>query len=297
MSELTTLRIALGKAPLTDYLKTTVAASSEIRLAFEDIKVIHKAFSPMVREQAYDISELAIVTALQAVAYGRPIVLLPAVVASRFQRRCIIGYRPSGVPTPAQLEQARIGVRAYTQTTGMWVRAHLAEDFGLPIECMRWLTRDGAHVAEYRDPPCVEHIDNDASLPDLLRAGAIDAAILGNDLPTDDDFAPVIPDAAARDRAWWETHGFMPINHMVAVSLDTVRREPAALREAYRMMHEADTATRGPASEPCPTRFGFEALREPVEFVVNTCLQQGLLPRRLDVEEIFGPARALLRAD
>lgn len=297
MPEPTTLRIALGNAPLTDWLKRNDGASTSIRFAFEDIKTIHKAFSPMVREQAYDVSELAIVTALQAIAYDRPVVLLPAVVASRFQRRCIIGYRPRGVPTIAQLVTARIGVRAYTQTTGMWVRAHLAEDFGLPIERMRWLTHDGAHVPEFQDPPFVEHIESDASLPDLLRGGDIDAAILGNDLPIDDAFAPVIPDAAARDRAWWEKHGFMPINHMVVASRETVRREPEAVRQAYRLMHEADTATRGPSSEPCPTLFGFEALRGPVEFVIDTCLQQGLLPRRLDIEEVFAPARALLQTD
>jgi 4,5-dihydroxyphthalate decarboxylase len=84
----------------------------------------------------------------------------------------------------------------YTQTTGMWVRTHLAEDYGLPIETMRWITRDGAHVREYVDPPIVEHVPIDKSLPDMPRDGDINAAILGNDLPKDDEFAPVIPDHA-----------------------------------------------------------------------------------------------------
>lgn len=297
MSEPTTLRVALGKAPLTDWLMRSRADDTSLHLVFEDIEPIHKAFSPMVRRQAYDVSELAIVTALQAIAYGRPIMLLPAVVASRFQRRCLIGDRARGVPSPEQLVSARIGVRAYTQTTGMWVRAHLAEDYDLPIERMRWLTRDDAHVAEFRDPSCVERLESDASLPELLRAGEIDAAILGNDLPTHDTFAPVIPDAGARDLAWWKTHGFMPINHMVAVSLDIARQRPEAIREFYRRMREGDLVTRPSPDEPCPTRFGFEALRKPVEFVVDACLRQGLLPRRLDVGDVLGPARSLLQAD
>jgi len=296
MTEPATLRTVLADSPLAAHLRA-MPTNGQVQFAFEVVKPVHKAFAPMVRRQAYDLSELAIVTALQAIAYGRPIVLLPAVVASRFQRGCLIGYRPRGVPTPEQLVDARIGVRAYTQTTGMWVRAHLAEDFGLPIERMHWLTRDPAHVEQFTDPACVEHIERDDSLPDLLREGVIDAAILGNDLPKDADFAPVIADAEARDRAWWQRHGFMPINHMVAASEDACRRDPRAIRAAYRLLREADEATRTKGDDPAPTVFGFEALHGPVAFVIDTCLQQGLLPRRLDMDEVFGPARAILDND
>ena len=83
----------------------------------------------MVQHAEYDVSELAIVTLLQAVAYDRPVVMLPLVIASRLQRGCIIYDRAKGVVTPQALADGRIGVRAYTQTTGMWVRAHLAEDY------------------------------------------------------------------------------------------------------------------------------------------------------------------------
>ena len=65
--------------------------------------------------------------------------------------------RAHGPLAPQELAGKRIGVRSYTQTTGMWVRAHLAGDYALPIERMRWLTRDGAHVQQYADPGFVEH--------------------------------------------------------------------------------------------------------------------------------------------
>ena len=297
MSEPVILRTVLADSPLSAPLKRGEFASASVSFAFEEVKPVHRAFAPMVRRAAYDLSELAIVTALQAIAYGRPVVLLPAVVASRFQRGCLIAYRPHGVPAPERLADKRIGVRAYTQTTGMWVRAHLAEDYGLPVERMHWLTREGAHVEEFADPACVEPLGGHASLPDLLREGSIDVAILGNDLPGDDVFAPVIPDAAVRDRDWWDRHGFMPINHMVVASADAFRSEPAAVREAYRLLREADEATRAPGSGPQPTMFGFDALRGPIRFVIDACLRQGLLPRRLTVEEVLGPARELLGHD
>ncbi|MHB8283934.1 MAG: type 2 periplasmic-binding domain-containing protein [Caulobacteraceae bacterium] len=248
----------------------------------------------MVRREAYDLCELAVVTALQAFAYDRPVVLLPAVIASRFQRGCIISYAPRGPVAPESLADRKIGVRAYTQTTGMWVRAHLAEDYGLPIERMRWVTSDEAHVAEYHDPDCVEAAPDGKSVLDMLRNGDVDAAILGNDLPKDDVFSPVIANAAAVDRAWWEKHGFMPINHMVVVSRETVQRHPDAVRAAYRLMVEADAAVRPADDQPQRTMFGLGKLRGPLQTTIDTCERQKLLPRKLTSDEVLGRAADIL---
>jgi 4,5-dihydroxyphthalate decarboxylase len=294
MGEATVLRTVLADYPHTLPLKTGAVGSDSVRLEFRAVSPIHKAFAPMVREESADVSELAIVTALQAIAFGRPVVLLPVVVASRFQRGCLIAHADRPV-APAELPGRRVGVRAFTQTTGMWVRAHLVEDYGLASRDIKWVTRDGAHVVEYVDPPFVEHGIGENSLPDLLRSGGIDAAILGNDLPDGDEFVPVFPDAAARDREWWQQHGFMPINHMVVAGRTIAGQDPAAVRAAYELLRRADASVHRPDPDaPWPTVFGFAKLREPIEFVIDTCLEQGLLPRRLDVDEVFAPARNIL---
>lgn len=290
------LRTVLANSPLSAPLKRGELTGERVRLDFVEVAPVHKAFAPMVRQQAYDLCELAVVTALQAVAHDRPVVLLPAVVASRFQRGCLIASRARGPLAPRQLAGKRIGVRSFTQTTGMWVRAHLAADYGLATERMHWLTRDSAHVEQYADPGFVEHLPGDKSLPDMLRDGDIDAAILGNDLPQGDEFFPVIADAAARDMAWWQRHRFMPINHMLVASREACRRDPEAVREAYRLLLRADRLIPAMADAPRPTLFGFDSLRIPIGVVIDACVAQGLLPRRLSVDEVFGPAEDILGA-
>ncbi|MGR3867104.1 hypothetical protein ACUXZZ_00795 [Streptomyces graminifolii] len=292
-AELPVLRTVLGDYPHTAPLRNGDIDSARVQLDFVPVSPIHRAFAPMVRDEAYDLCELAIVTALQAIAYGRPIVLLPAVVAARFQRGCLIAHASRPVRGD-DLKGKRIGVRSFTQTTGMWVRAHLAEDFGLAAEDVHWITRDGAHVAEYTDPAFVTHDPRAGHLPDMLREGRIDAAILGNDLPEGDEFVPVVPDASARDEQWWQRHAFMPINHMVAVSASVCREHPSAVREAYALLRRADASVERPDGAPHPTIFGYERLRAPVESVIDACLAQQLLPRRLSPEEVFGPAREVL---
>ncbi|MGL4965249.1 MAG: hypothetical protein ACRC67_28775 [Inquilinus sp.] len=294
MADPVRLKTVLGTYPHTAALKSGDLRSDEVALDFVEVEPVHKAFAPMVRRAEYDLSELAIATALQAIAYGKPVVLLPAVVASRLQRGCLIYHRAHGPVTPRDLAGARVGVRAYTQTTGLWLRAHLAEDYGLAAEDIRWVTSDPAHVEEYADPAFVEHVTADRSLPDRLRAGEIRAAILGNDLPEGDEFAPVISDHAAVDRAWAAKHGFMPINHMVAVSQDTARSRPQAVRAAYALLKQAAAAAPAPADGMSRTMFGFDRLHDAVELTLATCADQRLLPRRLTVGEVFADAEAIL---
>ena len=294
MSKSGTLRTVLATSPLTEPLKSGTVTSPDFTFDFVEVSPVHKAFAPMVRQQSYDLSELAIVTALQAVAYGRPIILLPAVVASRFQRGCLITRRSGGVTSPQDLPGKRIGVRAYTQTTGMWVRAHLAEDYGLATASIRWLTHDPAHVEQYQDPSFVEHATDDRSLPDQLREGITDAAILGNDLPKDEEFVPVIANASVKDSAWYADHGFVPINHLVSASVAACERDPGAIREAYGLLLQSFAQLPAPDGKPSPYAFGLSTLLGPVQYVIEACLEQGLLPRRLVIDEVFGPAETIL---
>ena len=71
---------------------------------------------------------MAIATFLQAKAWGKPRVLLPVVMAARFQQSALLCRADGGIGGPADLAGRRIEVRAYSQTTGMWLRGILADE-------------------------------------------------------------------------------------------------------------------------------------------------------------------------
>jgi 4,5-dihydroxyphthalate decarboxylase len=287
------LRAALGRHPVSAALRGGELTEPGIELAFTDVEPIHRAFAPMVREQAYDVSELAIVTALQAIAFDHPVVILPVVVAARFQRRCLISLSSRPVEDPRELRGRRVGVRAYTQTTGFWVRSHLTEDYGLAAGDIEWVTQDEAHVPEYDDPPFVRRTLS-GGLVDALRSGEIDAAILGNDLPSGDEFAPVITRAVERDHDWYVKHGYVPVNHVVSVSGQILEREPDAVRAAWRLLVRAEEqAASGATDTPRVTMSGIERLTGPVNEIAAASFAQGLLPRPLTADEVLGPIRQL----
>ena len=289
-----TLSTAIGSSAWRKGLELAQADARQFTLNFVDVSPIHRAFAPMAREQKFDVSEMAIVTALQALAYGKPLILLPVTLAARFQHGCLITRKSETDLTPRQLAGRRVGVRAYTQTTGVWLRGILENDYGVPANAVHWVTQEDAHVTEYRDPSWVERAAPGRSLVDLLRSGDIDAAILGNDLPDDPDFIPVISNPRDTAKTWYETHKVVPINHMLVVRKDIASAHPEAIRELWQMIHRAKPqASQGPDMAAIGIAANFPALA----MILKYCEQQKLLPRTMSVHEIFADTVELLRID
>jgi 4,5-dihydroxyphthalate decarboxylase len=289
------LHTLLGNYANVAALKKGELASDLVAFDFADVKTANTGFKPLVRESRYDLGELAIVTFLQAKMFGKPYVLMPAVVVGRGQHHTI-AYNPERGPlTPQELAGKRVGIRAWTVTTSAWVRGILAEDYGVDLAKVRWITFEEPHLAEFRDPDFIERAAPGKQAAEMLLAGELDAAIVGDSLP-DPRLKHLIPDHEAAARRFAESHGGVPINHMVVVHQAIVKERPDVVREVYRLLKEAKDAAKLPASgTPLdPLRFGVEPNRRTLETIIDYCLQQGLLTRRFTVDELFDDVTRVL---
>ena len=278
----------MGSYPNAMALKDGRIKSDVVEFDFADVKVSNTAFKPLVREARFDLAEIAIVTFLQAKHYGKPYVLIPATVVGRGQLHTI-AYNPErGNLGPGDLNGKTLGVRAYTQTTGVWVRGILAEDYGVDLGSIDWVTFEEGHVAEYKDPPNVRRAPQGKQLVQMLLDGEIDAAIVGDKFP-DSRLKPLIPDPEAANRKWSQNHGGVPINHMLVIREQLAQTRPDVVHEVYRLFREAKEASFAETGAPQldPLRFGIEANRRSLEIVINFAVKQGLLPRRFTVDELF----------
>jgi 4,5-dihydroxyphthalate decarboxylase len=278
----------MGSYPNAMALKDGRLASDIVEFDFADVKVSNTAFKPLVREAKFDLAEVAIVTFLQAKLYGKPYALIPATVVGRGQLHTI-AYNPErGHLGPGDLGGKRVGVRAYTQTTGVWVRGILAEDFGVDLGSIEWVTFEEGHVAEYDDPPNVRRAPAGKELVRMLLDGEIDAAIVGDKFP-DPKLKPLIPDPETANRKWAERHGGVPINHMLVIRDELAAKRPDIVREVYRLFLAAKNASFAAAGVPAldPLRFGIEPNRRSLEIVIDFAVKQGLLTRRFTVDELF----------
>jgi 4,5-dihydroxyphthalate decarboxylase len=277
----------LGNYPNTAPLKNGAVHSDLIDFDFAEVKVANNLFKAVVRDAKYDVAELAIVTYLQAKAYGKPYVLLPAVIVSRGQHHTI-GYNPERDSLkPSDLNGKRVGVRAYTVTTGTWVRGILASDYDVNPDSVEWITFEDPHLAEYQDPGFVKRAPKGKEIATMLLNGEIAAAILGDKFP-DPRLKQLIPDAEGAARTWAERHHGVPINHMLVVREELSRSRPDVVKEVFRAIRASKKAAGLPEGGVLdPYRFGVEACRPILEVIIDYCYRQGLIPRRIAVDDLF----------
>jgi len=278
------LRTLLGDHPSTQALKGGQVTSDRVVLDYAaGYKPTNRGFKPMVREQAFDVSELAIVTHLMAKEHQKPIVLLPAVVMGRFQHVYALYNAAKGNMTPADLPGKRVGIRSFTTTTGAWIRGILANDYGVDLDSIEWVTFEDPHVAEYRDTTA--RAPADKNILQMLLDGEVDA-VLG-ETSSDPRLKSLWPDPEAEAMAWYRLRGIVPVNHFVVVTQALHDSDPDSVREVYRLLQQSRSLAPPAASglDFCP--FGREAIRPSLELIFEYAAQQQLISRRFSVDELF----------
>src|SRR5690349_24849400 len=93
------LSAMLGDYPHSHALHTGAVKSSSLQLDLAPVKVPSTAFARTVAME-FDVSELSLVTFLQAKAAGRKLVLVPAIYLSRFQHQFLLYNSAKGTMTP-----------------------------------------------------------------------------------------------------------------------------------------------------------------------------------------------------
>ena len=294
MTETITLRAAFADYPHLRAIKHGSAASERIRFEFEDVPVITRAFRRMVRTLDFDLCEIALTTLAQAHAFGKPIKGLPIVVMRGFHQAALVCAAGSAIRGPADLRGKKIGVRAWSQTTGVWVRGILRDAYGVDHRDISWVTEEDAHVQGYVDPPNVERLASGQDLKAMLLAGEIDAAIA---VAATDPAAvrPVIADPMAAAAAWFRATGAYPVNHLLCLKTKLVEAHPWLPDELMRLFVAAKAAATEPSAE---ARFntivgtdilpyGMDANRTAIELGLRYAEEQGLLPLGCELAEIF----------
>src|SRR5919202_890179 len=146
MAGLLTLKTAIGSYPHTVPLKDGSITSARVCLEHVEVAPANRAFRPMVNQLAYDVSEMALVTLMLGKTRGRALMGVPVILMQQTASGMLLVRQDSPLRDPRDLTGKTIGVRAYTQTTGVWLRGMLHDQFGLDLESVRWVTFEAAHV-------------------------------------------------------------------------------------------------------------------------------------------------------
>lgn len=299
------LTIALGNYGLTKPLKDGLVKTGRLPLSYAPIEQIVPAMRRMCRNLEYDICEMAFTTYVCARGYGLPFTAIPVFVTRNFHHWAIFYNTKSGIRTPKDLEGRKVGVnRGYTVTTGLWARGILQSEYGVDLNKVTWIPTDDEHVAEFKAPGNVDYRHRGKAMKDLLLAGEIDAALgeLALDTP---EIQPLIPNARDAAFDWFRRTGIYPINHGVVVKNTLLKEMPWIADELMAAFEQAKAiylkdiagaaglsswdkaAAQNAAVVGDPFPFGIEQNRKALEAITRFAADQGMVPRKFTVEELF----------
>ena len=273
------MQVAIGTYDHTKALKDGSVSAPGLSFDFVEVAPITRAFRGMAANQAYDAAEMALCTYMLARVYNKPIVGLPIVLVRSSLLPGLVTAESSSVTDPRELNGKTLGIRSYTQTSGVWVRGIIQDAFGVDLGSLKWKTFEGAHLDEYTDPPSVSRAPEGANIGEMVKSGELAAAI---GVPAGEGIRSVVPNAAAAEAEWASRSGVRTVNHILTVKQELVDADPDLPRRLTDLFQQA-RGNNGAAVPP----IGIEPNRKAFETLARYAHEQGVTPKVLTVEELF----------
>ena len=315
------LSIAVATSGHTAALKDGSVPIDGVEAKFVEVVPIIAAFRRMVRDLEFDVCELAPTTYMIARARGAPYIALPIFVMRRFHHAGFVVRPDSGIKTPKDLEGKKVGVRAYSVTTGVWTRGIFSNEYGMDASKVTWVVDDEEHVTTLTPPPNVERAPPGQSLASMMASGELQAGFSGPagigraGAPTAgweqggqtaaQTYPELIANAAQVEADWYRRTGIYPIHGTIVVKTEVLERHPQVGRALYDAFRKAKSPylarlARGEGDKPedrryrglmpllgDPLPYGMAANRASIEALMTYALQQQLIPERMPLEQAF----------
>ena len=326
---MTKLDIAFWNYDRAQALRDGEVKIEGVDATFHNGKIVTDVFEAMVKNRAYDVSDLGLSYFLRTMDYGdAPFRLLPVPLLHMFRHSAIYINKTKGIDRPEDLNGKRIGELAlYGHDAGVMAKGMLSDEFGFRPESCRWIVGGIDFPLKPIDwvakpvPDGVEvvYADADDDLGEMLAAGEIDALISADAprcvLENQPQVGRLFEDYETVERDYFKRTGIFPIMHMV-----TVRKEIADNAELMRAVYEgfleaknamAKKLLKGMTFNNMTTMipwlshlmqenidtlgtdwwpYGLAKNRPAIEAFLRYHHEQGLSPKRWTIQEVFVPA-------
>jgi 4,5-dihydroxyphthalate decarboxylase len=315
------LKIAIASYGHTKDIKSGAVAIAGIEPEFVEVVPIIGAFRRMVRDVEFDVCEMAPTTYMIARALGAPFIALPIFLMRRFHHGGFVVRPDSGIKQPKDLEGKKVGVRAYSVTTGVWTRGIFVNEYGLDSSKVTWVVDDEEHVTSLKLPPNVVHAPDGKSLASMMASGELQAGFSGPagigraGPPTGAweqraqtstvSYPELIADAPQVEAQWFHRTGIYPIHGLIVVKTTVLAQHPFVAKSLFDAFLKAKDAYvawlkagDGNAADDVkyrnlmalvgdPLPYGLKENMPSIEAMLTYGLQQALIPKRMPMEDVF----------
>ena len=315
------MKIVVGNYGHTEPVTSGRVPIEGVQPEFIKVEPLIAAFRRMVRDVEFDACEVACTTYIVSRAYGRPFKALPLFLMRNFHHAGIVYRDDAGIKTPKDLEGKKVGVRAFTVTTGAWTRGILAAEYGLDVSKVTWVVDDEEHVTELKLPSNVIHTPAGKTLVSMMANGEIQAGFtanagIGREGPpiegwaagaqaTPQVYKDLLPNAKQLEEDWFKRTGIYPMHGVLTIKDEIIKKHPAVVKAIYKAFLTAKdeyvaklkAGLRDSAHDKRygsylklmddPFPMGIKANLPTINMLIDIATNQGLIPRRMTVDELF----------
>jgi len=264
----------------------------------------------------YDIAEFSMSTFLMAVDRKVAISGIPVFPRRLFSAGLIYVRGDSPFTKPSDLRGKRVAIRSFQTTLSLLAKGDLKFEYDTPWEDIHWLLEDEEKI-EFKPKRSakIEVLPQGTDAGHLLRDGRCEAVIQPHPphsiMSGQVDVRRLFADADAEELRYFRKYGWWPIMHILAIRTELADRHQSLCHRLIESFRSAREISWDYFSDPNwsslawgrryyererkmfgkdPWVFGVAANRKNLEQFIMYSHDQGLISRRLDVDELFHPS-------
>ena len=267
----------------------------------------------MLQKGEFDICELSLSSYLIAKSRSMPFTAIPVFPRRLFSLSQMWVNADAGINSPQELIGKKVGLSTFQTTLSVLAKGDLQSEYNVPWREIEWyISKDEAVPIKPIEGVKMQLLSAGQKIGAMLEKGEIDALMVPHPpqeaLRGGAAIRRLFADPKGEEARYFRKNGFYPIMHVVAFKDDVLAKDPwlaASVTEAFdkakkscieyyddpnwsrfvwgRHLFEEERTVFG--DDPWP--HGIRKNRANLERFIGYSLDQGLVEKKLEVEELF----------
>ena len=267
----------------------------------------------MLQKQEFDICELSLSSYLMAKSRGMPFTAIPVFPRRLFSMSQMWVNVDAGISSPQDLIGKTVGLSTFQTTLSVLAKGDLQSEYNVPWREMNWIVaKEEAIPFKPQEGMRVELAAAGKKMGAMLEQGEIAALMVPHPpkeaLRDSKKIRRLFADPKQEEVRYFQKNGFYPIMHVVAFKDDVLAKNPGLAPSVMAAFDKAKAVCMEYYDDPNWSRFiwgrhlfeeerkafgddpwphGIKKNRANLERFIGYSLDQGLMQKKLEVEQLF----------